>query len=82
VQKPTQELKSVKGLGNIVDLNPKWTRTLPFVIYLSWRIYKDQPSTKNISNIKVDIWHPAVRLTCANSPKHLSQLKERAKPLT
>jgi hypothetical protein len=29
VQKPTQALMSVKSLGNIFDLNPKWARTLP-----------------------------------------------------
>jgi hypothetical protein len=41
VQKPTQALKSVKGLGNIFEINTKWTRTLPFIIYWAWDIYRD-----------------------------------------
>jgi hypothetical protein len=53
VQKPSQALKLVKGLGNIFDLNPKWTRTFSSLIYLSWDIERDVPNTKNISNIKV-----------------------------
>jgi hypothetical protein len=55
VLKPTQALKSVKGMGNIFDPNPEWTNTLQSLIYLSWDIYRDHPSTKNISNIKLDI---------------------------
>jgi hypothetical protein len=43
VQKPSQALKSVKGLGNTFDLNPKWSRTLPSLIYFSWNIYRDPP---------------------------------------
>jgi hypothetical protein len=39
VQKPTQALKSVKGPGNIFELNPKWKRTLSSLIYFSWDIY-------------------------------------------
>jgi hypothetical protein len=35
VQKPTQALKSVKDPGNTFDLNPKWSRTLPSLIYFS-----------------------------------------------
>jgi hypothetical protein len=46
VQKPTQALKSVKGPGNTFDINPKWSRTLPFLIYFSWDIYRDPPSIK------------------------------------
>jgi hypothetical protein len=41
VQKPTQALKSVKGPGNTFDINHKWSRTLPFLIYFSWDIYRD-----------------------------------------
>jgi hypothetical protein len=41
VQKPTQALLSVKGPGNTFDLNPKWSRTLPSLIYFSWDIYRD-----------------------------------------
>jgi hypothetical protein len=55
VQKTTQALMSVKGMGNIFDPNPEWTNTLQSLIYLSWDIYRDHPSTKNISNIKLDI---------------------------
>jgi hypothetical protein len=46
VQKPTQELKSVKDPGNTFDLNPKWSGTLPSLIYFSWDIYRDPPSIK------------------------------------
>jgi hypothetical protein len=46
VQKPTQALKSVKGPGNTLDLNPKWSRTLPSLIYFSWDIYRDPTSIK------------------------------------
>jgi hypothetical protein len=49
VQKPTQALMSVKDTGNTFDLNPKWSRTLPSLIYLSSVIHKKK------SNIKVDI---------------------------
>jgi hypothetical protein len=41
VQKPTQALKSVKDAGNTFDVNPKWARTLPSLIYFSWDIYRD-----------------------------------------
>jgi hypothetical protein len=33
--KPTQAHKSVKDPGNIFDINPKWTRTLPSLIYFA-----------------------------------------------
>jgi hypothetical protein len=82
VQNPTKALKSVKDLGNVFDLNPKWTRTLPSLIYFLWDIYRGHPSTKNISNIKVDIWHPVVGLRCWNPHRHLCQLKAREIPLT
>jgi hypothetical protein len=55
VQKPIQALKSVKDPGNTFDLNPKWSRTLPSLIYFSWDIYRDPPLHKKKSNIKVDI---------------------------
>jgi hypothetical protein len=55
VQKPTQALKSVKGPETTFDLNPKWSRTLPSLIYFSWDIYRDHPSIMFFSNIKVDI---------------------------
>jgi hypothetical protein len=47
VQKPTQALKSVKGPGNTFDLNPKWARTLPYLIYFSWDIHREPPPKKN-----------------------------------
>jgi hypothetical protein len=49
VQKPTQALQSVKGPGNTFDVNPKWAKTLPSLIYFSWNIYRDPPSTKKNS---------------------------------
>ena len=82
VQKPTKALKSVKGPGNTFYWHSKWARTLPSLIYFSWNIYRDPPSIKKNSNIKVDIWHPTVGLRCRNPPRHLSVLKARAIPLT
>jgi hypothetical protein len=46
VQKPTHALKSVKGPGNTFDINHKWSRTLPSLIYFSWDIYRDPLSIK------------------------------------
>jgi hypothetical protein len=43
VQKPTQALKSAKDPGNTFDLIPKWSRTLPSLIYFSWDINRDPP---------------------------------------
>jgi hypothetical protein len=80
MQKPTQALKSVKGPGNTFDKNHKWSRTLPSLIYCSWDIYREPPSIKKIQIC--DIWHSAVGLRCRNPPRHLSQLKARAIPLT
>jgi hypothetical protein len=67
-------------LGNTFNLNPKWARTLLSLIYFSWDIYRD-PLHNFISNIKVDISHPAVGLRSIIPPRHLSQLKTRAIPL-
>jgi hypothetical protein len=55
MQNPFQALKSVKGPGNSFDLNPKWSTTLPSLIYFSWDIHRDPPSIKLFSNIKVDV---------------------------
>jgi hypothetical protein len=55
VQKSTQALTPVKVPGDTVDLNPKWSRTLPSLIYFSWDIYGDPPCIIFFSNIKVDI---------------------------
>jgi hypothetical protein len=41
VQKPTQPVKTAKGSGNTFDLNPKWARTLPSLIYFAWDMYRD-----------------------------------------
>jgi hypothetical protein len=46
VQKPIQALKSVKGPGNTFDINYKWLRTLPSLIYFSWDINRAPPSLK------------------------------------
>jgi hypothetical protein len=54
VKKPTHALMSVNDPGNTFDLNPNWERTLPFLIYFSWDIYRN-PLHKNNSIIKVDI---------------------------
>jgi hypothetical protein len=57
VQKPTQALQSVKDPDNTFDLNPKWARTLPSLIYISWDIYKAPPLHKKniqLSNLIFD----------------------------
>ena len=77
VQKPTQALKSVKGPSNTFDSNPKWSRTLPSLIYF-YGIFIETHLHKKNNNNKVDIWHPAVGLRCRNTLRHLSQLKARA----
>ena len=41
VEKPTQELQSVKGPTNTFDWNPKWLRTWLSLIYFSWDIFRD-----------------------------------------
>jgi hypothetical protein len=49
VQKPTQALQSVKGLGYTFVLSPKWERTMPSFDIFSWVIYRVPPNP----NIKV-----------------------------
>jgi hypothetical protein len=49
VQKSTQALQSVKGLGYTFELNPKWERTMPSFDIFSWIIYRVPPNP----NIKV-----------------------------
>jgi hypothetical protein len=44
VHYPTQALESVKDPGNIFDLNPKWARTFPSLLYFSWVIYRVPPN--------------------------------------
>ena len=51
MQKPTQALNSVKDQGNTFDLNPKWARTLPSLIYFSLIIYRVHPKSKYQSSI-------------------------------
>jgi hypothetical protein len=46
VQKPNQALKAVKGPGNTFDINHKWSRTLPSLIYFAWDINRAPPSIK------------------------------------
>ena len=75
-------LISDKDPGNTFDINPKWTRTLPFLIYFSWDIYREPPPHFVFSNIRFDIWHPAVGLRCTTPPRDLCQLKAREIPLT
>jgi hypothetical protein len=43
--------------------------------YIFHGIFIETLLHKKKSNIKVDIWHPAVGLTCRNPPRHLSQLR-------
>jgi hypothetical protein len=33
----------VNGPGNTFDINHKWSRTLPSIIYFSWDIYREPP---------------------------------------
>jgi hypothetical protein len=47
-----------------------------------WDIYRDPLLHNLFSNIKIDILHPVVGLRCIIAPRHLSQLKTRAIPLT
>jgi hypothetical protein len=53
--KTTQALKAVKITGNTFDLNPKWARTLPSIIYFSWDINRNPPPQLFSSNIRFDI---------------------------
>ena len=50
VQKPTQALQSVKGLGYTFELNPKWERTMPSFDIFSWIIYR-VPQSKYQSSV-------------------------------
>jgi hypothetical protein len=45
-------------------------------------IFIEIPLHNFFSNIRIDISHPAVGLRCIIPPRHLSQLKTRAIPLT
>jgi hypothetical protein len=72
VQNPTQALKSVKGPGNIFDLNPKWERTLASFGNFSWDIHSP-PKTKS----KYQSWY--LTLCCGfevqNSTQALKSVK-------
>jgi hypothetical protein len=50
--------------------------------YIFQGIFIETPLHNLFSNIKVDIWHPAVGLRCIIQTRHLCQLKTRAIPLT
>jgi hypothetical protein len=78
VQKPTQALQSAKGAGNTFDLNLKWTRTFPSLIYFSWNIHRDPPPQNKIQISKLIF---DTLLWCRNPPRHFSQLKAREIPL-
>jgi hypothetical protein len=47
---------------------------------ISTLIFEKTPLYNLFSNIKVDIWHPAMGLRCIIPSRHLSQLKTRAVP--
>jgi hypothetical protein len=81
VHYPTSALKSVKDPGNIFNLSPTWAITLPSLIYF-YGIFIETPLHNCFSNIKIDIWHPAVGLKCIIPPRHIIQLKTPAIPLT
>jgi hypothetical protein len=53
MQKPTQALQSVKGPDNTFDINPKWTRPWPSLIYFSWDIYRDPSPQKKFQISKL-----------------------------
>ena len=55
MQKPKQALKSVKGPVNTFEFSPKWSRTLPSLIYFSWDINRDPPPS--IKKIKYQSWY-------------------------
>ena len=55
VQNPIQALKSVKGLGNTLDLNSKWEWTSPSFGNFSWDIYRVPPKKLQISKLIFEI---------------------------
>jgi hypothetical protein len=65
----------LKCLGGIMHLKPTAGCQISILIL-------ENPLHNFFSNIKVDIWHPAVGLRCIIPPSHLSQLKTRAISLT
>ena len=81
VHYPTRALKSVKDPGNTFTL-AKGGQELCRPWYIFHGIFIDTPLHNLFSNIKIDIWNPAVGLRCIIPPKHLRQLKTRAIPLT
>jgi hypothetical protein len=50
VHYPTYSFTSVKDPGNTFNLNPKWARTLPSLIYFSWVIYRVPPNSKVLAH--------------------------------
>ena len=73
VQKPTQVLKAVIGLGKTFNLNPKWERTLPSVGNFSWNIFKVPPQNKS----KYQSWYitPCCGLEVQKHPKVFKSVK-------
>jgi hypothetical protein len=68
------KLRWIYGTGIIFDVNPKSARALPLWILHNIFI---EPTT----NMKVNIWHPAVDLMCRITPRHLNELMALAIPL-
>jgi hypothetical protein len=65
---------SVKGPDNTFDVIPKWGRTLPSLIYLSWDINRD-PLHKN--KFKYQSWYliPCCGLEVQKSTQTLKSVK-------
>jgi hypothetical protein len=63
------------GGGSLLISYEKYIKDGKFLVHLGFQ------STKENSNIKVDIWHPTVGLRCRNPTRDFSQLKARTIPL-
>ena len=84
VQRPAQALRSVKDPGNTFDINPKWARTLPSLIYCSYDIYRDPTPKKNqISKLIFDtllwVWgaEPTQELQSVKDPDNTFELNPK-----
>jgi hypothetical protein len=62
------------------SLNAKGGQELCRPWYIFYEIFIDTPLHNLFSNIRIDIWHPAVGLRCIIPPRHLCQLKTRTIP--
>jgi hypothetical protein len=70
-------LSKAKGIARVFN----WLKCLGGIMHLK-PTAGCQTLHKCFSNIKSDISHPVVGLKCIIPPRHLSQLKTRAIPLT